>query len=86
MINIDQASLPMLDNIVYQHCNQQVHSILSMRLYIIDKIYLTALLRTQKEDYIAIEGQQQGLVLGGAGPMLFTIRPAVSCVYLNSRE
>ena len=81
MINIDQASLPMLDNIVYQHCNQQVHSILSMRLYIIDKIYLTALLRTQMEDYIATDGLQNG-----AGPMLFTIRPAVCCVYLNSRE
>jgi hypothetical protein len=38
-----------------------------MRLYIIDKIYLTALLRTQKEDYIATDGQQQGLILGGAG-------------------
>jgi len=52
-----------------------------MRLYIIDKIYLTALLRTQKEDNIATEGLQNG-----AGPMLFPIRPAVCCVYLNSPE
>ena len=61
---IDPVSLPMLINngivndIVYQHFNQPNHSILSMRVRIIEKIYhktnnphLATPLRRKKEDY-----------------------------------